>query len=86
MQIELTQQQRDMLGTCGSERIRVFNPSTKQVFILVPAEEFERLQYALGPDLDPREAYPLVDRIMAEDDANDPYLHTYQNIQREAQA
>ncbi len=29
-------------------------------------------------DLNPREFYPFVDRIMARDDANDPSLESYQ--------
>jgi hypothetical protein len=30
-------------------------------------------------DLEPQEVYPLVDRIMADDDAHDPTLATYQD-------
>ena len=30
-------------------------------------------------DIDPRSAYPLVDRIMADDDARDPTLASYQD-------
>ena len=30
-------------------------------------------------DLEPREAYPLVDRIMADDDAHGPTPATYQD-------
>jgi hypothetical protein len=81
MQIELTEQQRQILESNGGEPMRVVNPRTKQAFILVPAEDYERLKSILDGRFNPQEAYPLVDRIMAEDDANDPYLDTYQDIQ-----
>lgn len=29
-------------------------------------------------EMDPSEAYPLVDEVMADDDANDPTLQSYQ--------
>jgi hypothetical protein len=28
-------------------------------------------------DLDLRDAYPIIDQIMADDDANDPHLESY---------
>ena len=36
---------------------------------------FEREEH----ELDPREAYPFVDEVMREDDANDPTLESYQS-------
>ena len=33
---------------------------------------------AISEDVDPREAYPLVDQVMVEDDAHDPLLDSYQ--------
>jgi hypothetical protein len=29
-------------------------------------------------DFDPREFYPMIDKVMAEDDAKDPLLDSYQ--------
>lgn len=41
---------------------------------------WDNLRRALADDeFDPREAYPLIDRVMAEDDANDPDLASYQD-------
>ena len=58
--------------------VEVVDPSTQEVYYLISAEQFQRIAGTLSGDLDPREAYPLVDQIMAEDDAADPLLDSYQ--------
>jgi hypothetical protein len=83
MQIELTDQQQDLLQAQDSGPLRVLNPRTKETFFLVPAGVYERMTLLLHDEFDPREAYPTVDRFMAEDDANDPYLESYQGLRRE---
>jgi hypothetical protein len=43
----------------------------------------EKVKAAFEPDdqdFDPREAYPFVDELMREDDANDPGLESYQSF------
>lgn len=54
------------------------DPSTQEVYYLISAEQFQRIAGTLSGDFDPREAYPLVDQVMAEDDAADPLLDSYQ--------
>ncbi|MCI0638016.1 MAG: hypothetical protein L0Y72_15310 [Gemmataceae bacterium] len=83
MHIALTEEQRQVLEDHHGEPMRVLNPHTKEVFVLVPAKVYERLESLLQEEFDPRVAYPLVDRIMAEDDAHDPHLATYQHYRRE---
>lgn len=48
--------------------------------VLVRRDVFERLKslLAAGREFDPRDAYPLVNEVMATDDANDPWLDSYQ--------
>lgn len=52
--------------------------------VLVRADVFARVQDLLDDDADfsPHEAYPLVDRVMPEDDAGDPALEGYQSYRR----
>jgi hypothetical protein len=38
----------------------------------------------LGEDYDPQEAYPFVDKTMADADADDPTLESYQHYRKEA--
>jgi hypothetical protein len=54
----------------------LFDPATNQVFYLLSAEQYRSIN--AGDTIDPREAYPNVERLMAEDDANDPLLDSYQ--------
>jgi PHD/YefM family antitoxin component YafN of YafNO toxin-antitoxin module len=71
---ELTQNQRQELNS--PEPVAI-DPETREEYVLVRKEAYERLKSLL----DDETIYPTaehVDRIMAEDDANDPYLHTYQ--------
>jgi hypothetical protein len=58
--------------------VEVFDPTTNEVYYLISAEQFQKLASAATGDFDPREAYPLIDKVMAEDDAHDPLLESYQ--------
>lgn len=58
--------------------IEVMVGASGPTFFLVPADQFRRLQSAVLSDDDPREAYPLIEKIMAADDADDPWLDSYQ--------
>jgi hypothetical protein len=44
---------------------------------MIPTDVFDE-QDRGQENMDPRAAYPLVERIMADDDANDPLLASYQ--------
>jgi hypothetical protein len=58
--------------------VEVFDPATNEVYYLLSAEQFQKLAAKMPVDFDPRDAYPLIDAVMAEDDANDPLLESYQ--------
>lgn len=55
--------------------VELFDPATDQVFYLLSAEQYRSM--GAGDTIDSREAYP-VERLMADDDANDPLLDSYQ--------
>jgi hypothetical protein len=74
--IELTEAQRREIQ--GPET-PVLDPDTQQEYVLVRKDVYARpRQNEAEDDFNPREFYPLVDRIMARDDANDPSLESYQ--------
>lgn len=73
-ELDLNLKQAVSLGT----PVEVFDPTTNEVYYLVSAEQFRGLAAALPGEFDPREAYPLIDKVMTEDDAHDPLLETYQ--------
>lgn len=58
--------------------VEVYDPTTNEVFYLISAEQFQKLAAGQANGFDPREAYLLIEHVMAEDDALDPLLDTYQ--------
>lgn len=78
--IELSEQQRQELH--GNEPVAV-DPTTRQEYVLVRRELYERLRSLLDDDTVLTSA-EMLDRVMAEDDTNDPYLASYQTITRKA--
>jgi hypothetical protein len=80
--IELTEEQCRGLGT--PEPVAI-DPKTKQTYVLVPEAIYQRVRNLLSNDEDIVATGEMVDRIMAEDDANDPYLEEYQAYSRKDQ-
>jgi hypothetical protein len=77
--IELTEQQRQEVGE-ATHPVRVVDPATKREFFLIRAEVFSSLQSLLG-DIDPRDAYPAVDRALAPG-WDDPKMADYDNYEQ----
>jgi hypothetical protein len=76
LMIELTEEQRQELAAPNPV---VIDPRTRQEYVLVRKELFERIQSLLdedGPDM--RQVAVLVGRAMREDDEGDPTLAYYQ--------
>lgn len=71
--IELTEQQRQELH--NPEPVAV-DPLTKETYVLVRSDVFRRMRSLLEETV--LATGELVDQVMAEDDANDPYLDEYQ--------
>jgi hypothetical protein len=75
--IELTEQQLQELN--GPQPLRVVDPTTRQRYVLVREEVYERMQAVLDEGtLDSRDVGALVERTMREYDADDPLLESYQ--------
>jgi hypothetical protein len=75
----LTDQQRQALHEANDAGpVVVVDPATNTQYVLLRADVFRELQ-EWTRDLEPQDAYPIVDRFMAEDDVNDPTLASYQD-------
>jgi hypothetical protein len=76
--IELNEQQQQAVD--ASPELRLIDPRTQKVYVLVGADVYERIRGLLaedeGPDM--RQVAALVERAMREDDADDPTLEFYQ--------
>jgi hypothetical protein len=80
--IELTEQQRQELS--APEPVAI-DPETKAQYVLVRKEVFDRLKGLLAlDDYDPDEGGAHINEVMAEDDAKDPYLESYQHYGKKA--
>jgi hypothetical protein len=58
--------------------IEVVDSATDEKYYLVSAQQFQQLSSLLLAGVDPRDAYPVIDQVMADDDAKDPWLESYQ--------
>jgi hypothetical protein len=80
--IELTEQQRQELSV--PEPLAI-DPQTRETYVLVRREAYERLKALLAlDDYDPEEGAGYINEVMADDDARDPYLESYQNYGKQA--
>ena len=70
---------------CGSP-VHLVDATTNARYVLMRADQYERVKAVFEreeQDFDPREAYPFVDEVMREDDANDPMLESYQSFAKQ---
>ncbi|MBI3408919.1 MAG: hypothetical protein HY040_11245 [Planctomycetes bacterium] len=79
--IELTPQQHDILTRNGKDVVRALDPGTNVEYVLLRAELYDRFREMLNDDL-PGTA-TLINEVMAADDANDPYLESYQQFRQD---
>lgn len=80
--IELTLEQHETLEKNGAEPPRAIDRASKIEYVLVRAEVYKRLEALLQDDLP--DAATLINEVMADDDANDPYLESYQHYSQDA--
>ena len=80
----LSEDQRHAIEEHGGTPVHVVDADTNANYVLMRAEQFEALRFLFSDEeFNPRDAYPFVDRVMAEDDASDPTLASYQDLQKQ---
>lgn len=78
--IELTHEQRQELNTPEPTAI---DPETGETYVLIRRAAYERMKTLLAmDDYDPDEGLAHVNEVMAEDDAHDPLLDSYQSYRK----
>lgn len=75
--IELTHEQHEALTQNGTEPVQVIDPATSVEYVLVPAQLYEQVKALLADDIP--DISNLINEVMADDDAKDPYLESYQH-------
>jgi hypothetical protein len=76
--IVLTEEQRKELAT---PEPLARDPQTNELYVLVKIDQYRRIKALLHDELP--DAGVLMNEVMASDDANDPYLDSYQQYARE---
>jgi hypothetical protein len=80
MSIELT---GDMFRDAGDAPVRVIDPDTKREYVLLRAEQYERLQSLVAvDDGDIRGAYPLMDAVAAREGWADAEMDEYDHYSK----
>jgi hypothetical protein len=66
------------------EPVRIIPPEVGQECVVLRGDAYEKIKHLFYDDsaTDPAKFYPLVSAIMAEDDADDPALDSYQKYKR----
>ena len=72
--VELTEQQRQELS--ATDTLHILDPDTGKSYVLVQTEIYERLKHFLEDE--PRVTGEMVDRLMEDEDRDDPTLAFYQ--------
>jgi PHD/YefM family antitoxin component YafN of YafNO toxin-antitoxin module len=81
MILTLSDQQREAIEQ-GSSPLYVTNPQNQARYVLLPAEEYERIRALLDEDdFDIRETYALQEKVARAEGWDDPELDVY-NIYR----
>ena len=75
--IELTREQHETLQN-DPQPLRALDRMANTEYVLVPADVYDRLKYLLTDETVYTTA-EMLDRVMAEDDANDPHLAELQS-------
>jgi hypothetical protein len=83
--IELTPQQQQALDAAAGRPLELVDPRTGAGYVLVRSDEFALFQSLREEEdfPDRRQVAILIQRAMAEDDGDDPYLDQYQDYRKE---
>jgi hypothetical protein len=86
MTTKLSDDLRQAIEKGNGSPLLVVDADTNVRYVLMRAEQYERVKAVFeheDREYDPREAYPFVEEVMREDDANDPALASYQSFRKQ---
>jgi hypothetical protein len=82
--IEMTEPLRQALDENPNEPIQIVDPRTRQTYVLLRSDIYERIKTLVSDDDDLAgvDVGRLIADAMREDDADDPLLESYQKYKR----
>ncbi len=72
----MTPEIRQAIENAGDQPVELTDPETNAVYIVVRAEVYERMRL-VNDDFDIREAYPVMNQVVAHDGWDDPSMDIY---------
>jgi hypothetical protein len=72
----LTTEQQQLLKESGGAPVRLVDPSTLKQYVLLEATKYEQFESLLS-DANPRDFYPLLERVMQDEGWDDPRMDEY---------
>lgn len=86
MTTKLSDDLRRAIEQGGDIPVHLVDSVTNAGYVIMRADQYEKVKAVFESDdreFDPTEAYPFVDEVMKEDDANDPSLESYQSYSKQ---
>jgi len=80
MSIQLSEEQGKALDSEVEVPPRVVDPRTHRTYVLVPAEQYDRMRALLQEESDIRGAYPLMDAVASKEGWDDPSMDIYNDL------
>ena len=77
MSIQLSYEQGKTLDCEVEVPPRVVDPRTNRTYVLVSAEQYDRIRALLEEECDIRAAYPLMDAVASKEGWDDPSMDIY---------
>jgi hypothetical protein len=77
---------RKALEEGGDVPVHLVDTATNVGYVIMRADQYARVKAVFEADdhdVDPIEAYPFVEEVMKNDDANDPSLESYQSYSKQ---
>jgi hypothetical protein len=85
MTTKLSDELRLTLEQEGCTPVHLVDSTTNTGYMIMRADQYEKVKSVFereDRDFEPSEAYPFVDEVMQEDDANDPTLESDQSLSK----
>ncbi len=80
MNVELSESLQQALDANPNQPLRIVDPRTQQVYVLIRADLYEQAQSHPVEEFDIREAYPLMDAIAGKEGWDNPDMDIYDRL------
>lgn len=81
MPVTLSNEQQQALAAQPDVPLRVIDPQTSEVYVLLKVQQYEQVKALFEvDDFDVREAYPLMDEVARKEGWDDPEMDVYNDL------